>query len=385
MTTSGSPLVAPTGLFREAWADVDLEAVRHNVAALARLAAPALFCAVVKADAYGHGAVPVAEAAVDAGASWLAVALVEEGVALRDAGLDVPVLVLSEPPPAAMEEVLRCRLTPTLYTLEGVEALARAAAARPSVDAVSVHVKVDTGMHRVGATATDAVVVAREVAASRALGLEGVWTHLAVADDPESCFTAEQCERFDEARRHMAEAGVQPRLAHVANSAGLIAHPRARYDLVRCGIAIYGYPPSAALAGTVDLRPALSLRARVALVKEVDAGEGISYGLRYHLERKSVIATVPLGYADGVPRRLSSVGGEVLIGGRRRPIAGTVTMDHIMVDCGEGESVAPGDEVVLLGQQGGDRITADDWAAALDTISYEVVSRIGPRVPRVYR
>jgi alanine racemase len=364
--------------WRPAWAEVDLGAIRHNAAVLRDVAAPAALCAVVKADGYGHGAVPVAQAALDGGATWLAVALVEEGVALRDAGIDAPVLLLSEPPRDALADVVGRRLTPTLYTVEAVAALEAAAAGA----SVPVHVKVDTGMHRVGARSDVAIAVAGAVDASPSLRLEGFWTHLAVADERESTYTDQQLDRFDKAWAELRDAGLAPDLRHAANSAGAIAHPRSRYDLVRCGIALYGHDPSADVPLPV-LRPAMALKARVSFVKRVDAGARLSYGLRYRVERESVIATVPLGYADGVPRRLSAVGGEVLVGGRRRPLAGTVTMDQVMVDCGPDDPVQPGDEVVLLGRQGDAEVTAGEWAEALDSISYEILCGIGPRVPRV--
>jgi len=365
--------------WRPAWAEVDLAAIRHNARLLADLAAPARLCAVVKADGYGHGAVPVALAALEGGATWLGVALVEEGVALRDAGIDAPVLVLSEPPPDAFSEMVGQRLTPTLYTPDAVAALAATVVDAP----LPVHVKVDTGMHRVGARPDDAVAVAVAVDRSPSLRLEGFWTHLAVADEPDNPYTADQLARFDAARAALAAAGVAPDVVHAANSAGAIAHPAARYDLVRCGIALYGHAPSADVE-LDGLRPAMSLKARVSYVKRVEPGARVSYGLRYRAERDTVIATVPLGYADGVTRRLAAVGGEVLIRGRRCPLAGTVTMDQVMVDCGPGAEVGVGDEVVLFGRQGQGEIRAEEWAAALDTISYEVVCGIGPRVPRVY-
>ncbi|MEY2477794.1 MAG: alanine racemase [Actinomycetota bacterium] len=366
--------------WRPAWAEVDLDAIRHNAGVLRELTAPAALCAVVKADGYGHGAVPVARAALDGGATWLAVALVEEGVALRAAGIDAPVLLLSEPPVDALGEVVAHRLVPTLYTAKGVEAAAGAAGAT-----LPVHVKVDTGMHRVGATPDDAVAVARAVADAPSLELQGFWTHLAVADEPDDPYTTEQLERFEDARRRLAGAGLDPELVHAANSAGAIAHPAARYDLVRCGIALYGEAPSPAVGAAIGLRPALSLKAGVSFVKPLAAGERVSYGLRWRADRDTVLATVPIGYADGVTRRLSAVGGEVLVGGRRCPIAGTVTMDQITVDCGPGATVAPGDEVVLIGRQGEEEVTAAEWAARLDTISYEVLCGIGSRVPRVHR
>lgn len=367
---------------RPAWAEVDLDAVRHNVGVLRALVAPAAVCAVVKADGYGHGAVPAARAALEGGAAWLAVALVEEGLALRDAGIEAPVLVLSEPPAEAMAVAVARRLTPTLYTEQGVEAARAAAGQRP----VAVHVKVDTGMHRVGAPPAGAVALARAVAGHAELRLEGLWTHLAVADDPgEDDVTREQLARFERVRDELAATGVRPALVHAANSAGAVAHPPSRYDLVRCGIAVYGHPPSAALAGRADLRPALSLKARVTLARPLTAGERVSYGGRYRLPADGVVATVPLGYADGVPRRLSDVGGQALVGGRRVPISGTVTMDQLMVDCGPAPAVREGDEVVLIGRQGTEEVTAEEWAERLGTISYEVLTGIGPRVPRVYR
>ncbi|MEA2901308.1 MAG: alanine racemase [Actinomycetota bacterium] len=371
---------------RPVWAEVDLAAIRHNVGVLAALAAPARVCAVVKAGAYGHGPVESARAALAGGASWLAVALVEEGAQLRDAGIDAPVLLLSEPPAEAMADVVGLGLTATLYTEAGVAA---AAAAATSGTPLPVHVKVDTGMHRVGATAADAVKLALTVEERPELALEGLWTHFAVADAPDDPFTEVQHRRFTAVLDELAGLGVRPRLAHASNSAGVLAHPDAHHDLVRCGLAVYGVAPSPALeAQAATLRPALALKARVSLVKEVEPGEGVSYGLRFRADRPTVIATVPVGYADGVPWRLSGAGGEVLVGGRRRPIAGAVTMDQLMVDCGPGggggRPVAVGDEVVLLGRQGDEEIGAWEWAARLGTIAYEVLSGIGARVPRVH-
>jgi alanine racemase len=373
----------PEARSRPAWAEVDLDAIRHNTAALVVVAAPAAVCAVVKADGYGHGAVPVARAALEAGATWLAVAVVEEGEALRRAGIAAPILLLAEPPAEAMAEALAQRLTPTLYTAEGVEAAAKAAARGESP--TPVHLKVDTGMHRVGASSEDLVDVARAVGEAHGLRVEGLWTHLAVAEEPaEDGFTIEQLRRFEDARDRLAGAGIHPDLLHAANSAGTIAHPAARYDMVRCGISVYGYCPGAALDGRVELRPAMSLKARVSFVKQLGAGERVSYGLRYALPGPADLVTVPLGYDDGVRRRLAAKGADVLIGGRRCPMAGTVTMDQFLVDCGPSSGVVAGDEVVLIGHQGDHEITADHWAELLDTISYEIVCGVGPRVPRVY-
>jgi alanine racemase len=381
--------------YRPAWAEVDLDAVRHNVVLLGQVSGPRTkVCAVVKADGYGHGAVPVARAALEAGAAWLAVALVEEGVALRAAGLDAPVLVLSEPPPEAMGAVVAHDLTPTVATRGGVTALAAAARRAGSARPVPVHVKVDTGMHRIGVAPEDAAALAGAVAAA-GLRLEGLWTHLAVAEDPAEearAFTAEQLARFDAALAAVRRAGHRPEVVHVANSAGTIAHPGSRFDLVRVGIALYGILPDerlapafAELTGGRSLRPVLSLRARISAVRDLPAGARPSYGRRRPLPEAARVATVPLGYADGVPRRLFDAGGAVLVGGRRRPLAGTVTMDQVVVDCGppDRRPVEVGDEVVLLGRQGDEEVTASEWAAALGTIAYEVVCGIGARVPRL--
>lgn len=369
---------------RPVWGEVDLAAVRANARALLDLAAPAGLLAVVKADAYGHGAVPVARAALDAGATWLGVALVEEGVALRAAGIDARVLVLSEPAPAAAATVVAHHLTPVVYTATGIEALAKAVAEAGGDEPLRVHLKIDTGMHRVGCSPDQALALVAAIDARPELALEGVCTHFAVADDPDDPYTATQLEIFDELLTALSAGGRPRPIVHAANSAGLLAHPVSRYDLVRCGIALYGVAPAPGLADRVALAPALSLLARVSHVKTLAAGERLSYGLRYELTRDSRIATVPVGYADGVPRNLALAGGEALIRGRRRPIAGTITMDQLMVDVGD-DDVEVGDEVVLLGSQGDETITADEWAERLGTIAYEVVTGIGPRVPRRYR
>ena len=367
-------LKTPPGL-RPGWAEIDLAAISHNAGEVIRATGGARLCAVVKADAYGHGALPAAKAALGGGASWLAVALVEEAAALRGEGIDVPILVLSEPPPEAMGVAAGLDLRVTLYTEEGIEAAATVGA--------RVHLKVDTGMHRVGVAPARALRLASLIAAHPKLELEALWTHFAVADEPDrSDATRAQLDRFDDVVSAIRTTGIDVPMTHVSNSAGALMAGEPR-DLARAGIALYGYHPNPAAPTPANLRPALSLKARVSHVKRLPAGEAISYGLRYQLSRESTVATVPLGYADGVPRRLSAAGGEVLVGGRRRRIAGNVTMDQLMVDC-EDDEVARGDEVVLIGQQGDECITADEWATRLDTISYEVLCGITPRVPRVH-
>jgi alanine racemase len=381
------------GRSRPAWAEIDLSAVAHNASVLARVAAPAELCAVVKAHGYGHGGPAVARAALAGGASRLAVALVDEGIELRDHGVTAPVLLLSECGADAAPAALAYGLTPTLYTRAGIAAFA--AAAREAGRRVAVHVKVDTGMHRVGAAPDELGAIVDAVRDEPGLELEGLWTHLPVADGEHAAdhaYTEGQLDLFDRLVADLATAGVRTPLLHAANTAGAIAFPRSRQSLVRCGIGLYGYLPGGgdtvqrAFESQSDgdtLRPAMSLKARVVAVRTLDAGERPSYGRLRPLPARSVVATVPIGYADGVPRALFGAGYEVLIGGVRRPLAGMVTMDQIVVDCGDDDMVRPGDEVVLLGGQGDDTITADDWAAMLGTISYEVVCGVGARMPRV--
>jgi alanine racemase len=353
---------------RPSWVEVDLEAVRKNVRTLAALIAPAKLCAVVKADGYGHGDVPVAEAAVEAGASWLAVALVEEGVRLREAGVEAPILLLSEPPLSDANEVVRWNLTPTVYRQDFVEALRAAGADR-------VQIKVDTGMHRVG-VASPALPALVEACRAAGITVEAIWTHFAVSEEVGD-FTTTQIAKFNE-----AIAGLDVSTTHLANTAGGILYPDARREMVRVGIGIYGIHPGPATRSRVALKPAMRIVSRVGHVQRLAAGDRPSYGRRRALADDSTVVTIPIGYADGFPRGLSDRG-EVLISGRRHPLAGAVTMDQIVVDVGDG-SVGVGDEVVLIGRQGDEEITADEWAEHLGTIAYEVVCQIGPRLPRRY-
>jgi alanine racemase len=365
-----------------AWAEVDLAAVRQNVVTLRNHVAPAAVCVVVKADAYGHGAVAVGGAALEAGAAMLAVAQVDEAAVLRDAGISAPILLLSEPAPTEIEAAVAFELELTAYTARGVAAIGAAASARSPV---KVHLKVDTGMHRVGAAGADLLGLAQAVARDPALELEAVWTHCAVADEPANEFTATQLARFDELLGQLSDAGVAPRIKHAANSAAAIAHPAGRYDLVRCGIAVYGIDPARDLHGLVALEPALRFASSVSHLQRVPAGDGISYGLRHRFATDTLVATVSVGYADGVPRRLGLANQRVAIGGASHPIVGVVTMDQLMVDVGASTTdIAVGDEVVLLGAQDGVTIAPDEWADVLDTIAYEIVCGIGPRVERRY-
>jgi alanine racemase len=305
--------------------------------------------------------------------------MVEEGLALRQGGVGAPVLVLTEFPPGSERDALDAGLTPSLYTRGGLDRLATAAGGRP----VGVHVKVDTGMHRVGLPPSEAVHFLHAVAAA-GLQVEGLWTHFAKSEELNDPFTSIQVERFNAVLDAVRSAGLRP-LVHAANSAAAMARPDLDFDLVRLGLAIYGLCPGPDLrepAAAAGLRPAMSWRSAVTMVKRVAAGERISYGQHYRVERESTIATVPVGYADGYGRR-SSGKAHVLIRGRRYPVAGTVTMDQLMVDCGD-DPVQAGEEVVLIGRQGELHLTADDLAGWTGTINYEVVCGVSERVPREY-
>ena len=359
--------------YRPTWVEVDLTAIRHNVE---RLRAPgAELMAVVKANAYGHGCVPVARAALDAGSTWLGVALVEEGLRLRAAGIEAPILVLSEFPAGSEAVALASRLTPTLYSNDGLERLS-AVVRGPGQP---IHVKVDTGMHRVGIWPSEDAVGFVGRASAEGFVLEGLWTHLARSEEDAET-TERQLERFETLAGAVRSAGHAPRYLHAANSGGVLRHPEATFDLIRPGIALYGIPPAPGVGLDRGLRAALSWRSRVTFAKRLAAGERLSYGHRYELEHDAWVATVPVGYADGYPRSASSHA-EVLIRGRRCRVAGNVTMDQITVDCGE-LAIETGDDVTLLGAQGDETITAWELAERARTIAYEIVTRIGERVPR---
>ena len=368
---------------RPSWVEVDLGAVAHNVRQLADYASGARLCAVVKADGYGHGAPEVAGVALENGAEWLAVATVEEGVQLREEGIGAPVLLLSEPPADDLDTVVSERLTPTLYRVPSIEALARVVGRR-GTEEMEIHLKVDTGMHRVGVHPRSLPALVQRVCDLAPLRLGGVWSHFAVADtDPE--FTRRQIETYQEALRTAESAlpvGGPPILRHLANTPGVLLHPESHQDMVRTGLGIYGLHPHPSTRRLIDLRPAMRIVSHVSHVLRHPEGARPSYGRVRPLAASSVVATLPVGYADGIPRRISE-GGEVLIGGRRFPLAGRVTMDQLVVDVGE-HPVEVGDEAVLIGVEGSESISFDDWADLSDTINYEVISRIGPRLPRRY-
>ena len=371
---------------------VDLSAIVANYRLASQIGGrPAV--GVVKADAYGHGAVRVARALVEAGCPILAVALVEEGLELREAGLAAPVLVLGAAYGDDYELLVRHRLTPLVFTAEHVQRLAEAA--RAAGTRASAHLKVDTGMGRVGALPGEVPALVEVLRATPEVRLEGLCTHFASADLEPRSTTDRQVALFNEMGALLARAGFHVK-HHIANSAGTVEYPAARQDLTRPGIMLYGYlpfdpasPASAAAASAARrLRRALTWRTAITHVKSVPAGTPISYGGRWVAQRPSRIATLPVGYADGYPRRLSGRPefgrADVLVRGRRAPIAGTVCMDMLMVDVTDVPGAAAGDEAVLLGEQGGSRIDADELARKAGTISYEILCAIGKRVPRRY-
>jgi len=362
------------------WVAVDPGRIRRNVARLKSLLSPGrMLLAVVKANGYGHGDVACARAAVEGGADWLGVARVEEGASLREAGVEKPILLLAEPPPGLVARAIELELVPTLYTRGTAERFAETA--RSAGRTVAVHVKVDTGMHRYGVLMDDAVALIDEITKMKSLQLQGIWSHFAVAEDVLNPYTKQQYERFVDVLEALGTRA-EGLIRHLANSAGLMTFPDSHFDMVRAGISIYGIYPSPDLSDRVLLEPALSFKARVGLVKRLKAGEPISYGQRYTTKTETNVVTVPIGYADGLRRGLTNRG-EVLIGGRRYRISGTVTMDHFLVDVSD-DKVEIGDEVVLIGGQGGEEITAQEIADLLETIPYEVVCSISARVRRLY-
>ncbi len=372
--------MTPTS-YRPTFAEIDLTAIRDNVRTLAARTAPSVEkLAVVKANAYGHGDVEVARASLDAGASRLGVALVEEGARLREAGIEAPILVLVEATPDAAKEIVAQELTPSVFTLAAAEALNEAASAAGR--RLRVHVCVDTGMHREGAPFEHGLRLVEDVARLEALELEGLWSHFAMGEQDAHPFTVAQIERFSDLCTSVQRRGIDVPVRHLSSSAGIVLFPDAHLDLVRMGIMIYGLHPHPTIASRIELRPAMRLVSAVGTARRVGAGEGVSYGHTYTPDRETTIATVLIGYGDGYTRLLSNRGA-VLIGGRRRRVAGRVTMDQIMVDCGD-DDVGPGDEAVLLGRQGADEISAEEIADEIGTINYEVVTSVGPRVPRRY-
>jgi len=365
---------------RWAWAEVDLTAVEANVRALKALIRPGtLFMAVVKADGYGHGSVQVASAALAGGADRLGVATVDEAARLRQAGVTAPIHVLSEPPPGSAGLVVRHGLVPALCTRDFALALSKAATVAQAV--APFHLKMNTGMNRLGVAAEDAAAFVESLRGLPGISMEGVYTHFATADAPGDWEFDRQVQRFDAALREMRDHRIECGIVHAANSAATILHPETHHGMVRCGIALYGLHPADATRSRVELRPAMSVKARVTQVRRIGMGEGVSYGFTYHAAAPTTIATLPLGYADGMRRGLSN-GVKVLIRGAECRQVGRICMDQLMVEVPRGLDVSMGDEAVVVGSQGASMISMDDHASALGTINYEIACGFGARLER---
>ncbi|MFB6839238.1 alanine racemase [Streptomyces sp. NPDC056361] len=372
---------------RRARAEIDLGALRANVRTLrARVAPHVRIMAVVKADAYGHGALRCARAALDAGAEWLGTATPQEALALRAAGItDVPVMCWLWTPGDPWDQGVEAGLD---MSVSGMWALREVVAAAEAVGKrARIQLKADTGLGRNGCQPADWPELVTEALKAEAQGLvkvTGLWSHFACADEPHHPSIAPQLDLFRSMIDFAEKAGVEPEVRHIANSPATLTLPEAHFDLVRPGIAMYGVSPSPELGTSAELglRPVMSLKGSVALVKRVPAGHGVSYGHHYVTTEETTLGLIPLGYADGVPRHASGRG-PVLVGDRVRTVAGRVAMDQFVVDLG-GDSPEPGTEAVLFGSGERGEPTAEDWAVAADTIAYEIVTRIGARVPRVY-
>ncbi|MFG1926222.1 alanine racemase [Cryptosporangium sp. NPDC048952] len=360
---------------------IDLDAIRANTAHLAERAATrsAATMAVVKADGYGHGAVPAARAALSGGATWLGVATVTEALELRTAGFDAPMLSWLNAPGTDFTAAVAANVdlgVPSIRVLDDVVTAAKAAGR-----AARVHLKVDTGLGRSGATPADwpdLLTAAAKAQAEGTVEAVGVWSHFACADEPGHPSIAAQIATFQQGLETAEKHGINPQIRHMANSAATLTLPDAYFDLVRPGVSIYGLSPNPQQIRTA-LRPAMTLRGEVLIAKRVPEGHGVSYGHTYHTRAETTLAVIPLGYADGIPRHASNKA-PVLLGGKRRTIAGRVCMDQFVLDVGD-DPVSDGDEAILFAPDGP---TADDWAEVVGTINYEIVTRIGARVPRRY-
>lgn len=362
--------------------EVDLDAVAHNAQAIKAHIGPHVhLIAVVKANAYGHGMVEVARTALQHGASWLAVGRVDEGIALRDAGITAPILVMGYTLPGDIEDAVVRALTLTVADLASVEAVSTLARRLGRI--IPVHIKVDTGMGRFGVLPDEVLPFVARVSALSGVRIEGLFTHFAVADLADKEYTWHQFRVFQRVRVELEAAQYQIPVYHVANSAAMLDLPEMHLDAVRVGIALYGLPPSGEVATTVPLRPALSLKSHVARVRTLPAGSSISYGRTYITQRDTPVALVPVGYGDGYHRVLSNRG-MVLINGRRAPIVGRICMDQFVVDISQVGPVELNSEVVLIGRQGDECITAEEVATWAETINYEIVTGLSPRVPRLY-
>ncbi len=364
------------------WAEIDLFAIADNLKALKKnLNSRTQTMAVVKANAYGHGAIPVAKTALAAGADWLAVNRVNEGVALREAGITARILVLGYCPPSQAKTVVANQLTPAVTTLETAHALTLAA--KENHTSIAVHIKMDSGMGRLGLLPNDVLNFAKTISVLPQIKIEGLFSHFAVADEANPSFSFQQQKIFKTVIRQLEEANISIPLKHLSNSAAAMAFPDAQFDMVRLGIAMYGLQPSHERDWLVPLRPAMTLKTRIARVKTLPTGASVGYGRTFIAQEPTPIALAPVGYGDGYPR-LCSNRGAMLVHGKRAPIAGRVSMDQTSLDVTGIENIKENDEVVVFGKQGSVVLHIDEVAAWAETINYEIVTALAARVPRVY-
>jgi len=364
---------------RQTWAEIDLDALTHNVKEIKKLLKKETkFCAVVKADAYGHGAIIIAKAALAAGADTLAVSILGEAIELREAGITVPILVLGYTPPSQAPLLVAFHITQAVFSQEVAKAISQAAVAAGVT--AKIHLKIDTGMSRIGINCQEAGSFAAELAALPGLQIEGAFSHFATADSIDKTYAHVQYRCFQEALQQIEDHGVKITVRHIANSAAIVDMPEAHLDMVRAGIILYGLWPSLDVSRKIHLKPTMRFKTRLAFIKYIAAGTSVSYGRIYTSDRTQRIATLPVGYADGWPRSLSNIA-HVLLHGKRAPIIGRICMDQCMIDVTHIPDAEPGDEVLLFG---GPDLPADEVASQIDTISYELVCMVGKRVPRKY-
>jgi alanine racemase len=369
---------------QRAWVEVDLEALSHNVRELRKFLSPhTQLMAVVKADAYGHGAVTVAQTALQSGATWLGVATVPEGIQLREAGIKAPILILGATYTSEqIHAIAHWKLQPTICSPKQALIFSTTLEAIKYSSPITVHVKLDTGMSRLGTDWQQATEFVQLVERLPHLKIASIYSHLATADSPDPTVMQQQKERFDLAIARIKEMGIEPPCLHLANSAGTLADKALHYDMVRPGLAIYGLSPAPHLQNIIALKPVLQVRARVTQVKTIAQGTGVSYGHHFIAPCEMRIAVVGIGYADGVPRNLSSKI-QVLIRGKRVRQIGSITMDQMMLDVSTIPDLQSGEVVTLLGQEGREKITVDDWAEELNTISWEILCGFKHRLPRL--
>ncbi|MTI80949.1 MAG: alanine racemase [Firmicutes bacterium] len=366
------------------WAEIDLNAIAHNLQEVRRITKPETkIMAVIKANAYGHGAVEVAETALRNGADYLAVARLGEALTLRWHGINAPILIFGYTSPENCSQVVKNSLTQTVYSVEMARQLNKAA--EKNKEKAMVHIKIETGMGRLGfMPSEEALSQIEQITKLPNLEVEGIYTHFADADSADKNYTNEQIEKFTDFLNQLESKGISFKIRHTSNSAAVIDHPEAHLDMVRPGIMLYGYYPSEEVQKEkIELKPAMTLKTRVAQTKRVPRGTHISYGRTYCTECETIIATLPLGYADGYTRMLSN--GAVLVHGKRAPVVGLITMDQCMIDVGHLSNVKPHDEVVVFGCQHEQCIPVEELAQKLGTISYELVCMVSARVPRVYK